>query len=242
MSTLLQVSGVTKRFGGLTAVREASFVVKAGEILGLLGPNGSGKTTMMNLISGNLRPDAGGIAFENTEIAGRRPHLIARDGVARTFQLVRVVGEMNARENVMAGLAFRKSPLWGSAAEDEADRLLERVGLAGRAQTPAADMTYIDQKRLELARALGLKPRLLLLDEWLAGLNQTELEGGVSLIRSLGEDGVTVIMVEHVMAAIRSLCGRCVVMNAGAIIAEGSTGDVMADPAVVSAYLGDEHA
>ncbi|PWK76786.1 ABC transporter ATP-binding protein [Aminobacter sp. AP02] len=240
MTTLLQVSGLTKRFGGLTAVREAGFTVAAGEVTGLLGPNGSGKTTMMNLISGNLKPDAGTVRLVGKDITGRRPHLIARGGIARTFQLVRVINDMTARENVVAGLAFRDRPLWGQAAANEADRLLERVGLGGRAEAQAAELTYVDQKRLELARALALSPRLLLLDEWLAGLNASELDGGIALIRSLSQEGVTVLMVEHVMSAIRQLCERCVVMNAGAIVAEGETTAVMSDPAVIAAYLGEE--
>ncbi len=240
MTALLQVSGLTKRFGGLTAVREAGFTVHAGEVMGLLGPNGSGKTTMMNLISGNLKPDAGSVRLAGEDITGRRPHLIARGGIARTFQLVRIIGDITARENVIAGLAFRDRPLWGQAASSEADRLLERVGLGGRGSAEAAELTYVDQKRLELARALALSPRLLLLDEWLAGLNASELDGGIALIRSLAKEGVTVLMVEHVMSAIRQLCGRCVVMNAGAIVAEGETAAVMSNPAVIAAYLGEE--
>lgn len=240
MSVLLQVSNLTKRFGGLTAVRDAEFTVQAGEVMGLLGPNGSGKTTMMNLISGNLKPDAGKVVLAGRDITAHRPHLIARGGIARTFQLVRVIGDMSAAENVTAGLAFRADPLWGAQATAEAGRLLERVGLDGRAAILASEMTYVDQKRLELARALALSPRLLLLDEWLAGLNASELDGGVMLIRSLAEDGVTVLMVEHVMSAIRRLCGRCVVMNAGAVIAQGETAAVMSQPAVIAAYLGEE--
>lgn len=240
MNPLLQVSGLTKRFGGLTAVREAAFTVHEGEIMGLLGPNGSGKTTTMNLISGNLRPDAGTVRLGSEDITGRKPHLVARGGIARTFQLVRVIGDMSAAENVVSGLAFRAEPLWGTGASAEAERLLDRVGLGGRGAASASELTYVDQKRLELARALALSPRLLLLDEWLAGLNASELEGGVALIRSLADDGVTVLMVEHVMSAIRRLCGRCVVMNAGAVIAQGETAAVMSEPAVIAAYLGEE--
>jgi len=240
MTALLEVSGLTKRFGGLVAVREAAFSVNRGEIMGLLGPNGSGKTTTMNLISGNLKPDTGAVKLEGRDIAGHRPHTIARGGIARTFQLVRVIGDMSARENVVAGFAFRQNPLWGFAAKAEAESLLARVGLGGRGGVLAAELTYVDQKRLELARALALSPRLLLLDEWLAGLNASELEGGIELVRSLADDGVTILMVEHVMAAVRRLCGRCVVMNAGAVIAAGETAAVMADPAVISAYLGDD--
>ena len=242
MTAILEIADLGKRFGGLTAVRDAGFTVRRGEILGLLGPNGSGKTTTMNLISGNIRPDSGTVRLAGEDITGRRPQHIAHAGIARTFQLVRVIGDMTARENVMAALAFRKDPVWGKAADQEADRLLDRVGMTGRAATMASDMTYIDQKRLELARALGLQPRVLLLDEWLVGLNATELDGGIALIRSLVYDGVTVVMVEHVMAAIRALCDRCVVMNTGSVIAEGATADVMADPHVIRAYLGEDDA
>lgn len=240
MTALLEVSGLTKRFGGLVAVREAAFSVNEGEVMGLLGPNGSGKTTTMNLISGSLKPDTGSVRLEGRDIAGRRPHAIARGGIARTFQLVRVIDDMSVRENVISGLAFRENPLWGVSANAEAEKLLARVGLGGRGGVFAAELTYVDQKRLELARALALSPRLLLLDEWLAGLNATELDGGIELIRSLANEGVTILMVEHVMSAIRRLCSRCVVMNAGAVIAAGETAAVMAEPAVISAYLGDE--
>ena len=242
MTALLEVSGLTKRFGGLVAVREAAFSVNRGEIMGLLGPNGSGKTTTMNLISGNLKPDTGAVKLEGRDIAGHRPHTIARGGIARTFQLVRVIGDMSARENVVAGFAFRQNPLWGFAAKAEAESLLARVGLGGRGGVLAAELTYVDQKRLELARALALSPRLLLLDEWLAGLNPTELRVGIELIASLRDSGITILLVEHVMEAVRALCGRCIVMTAGTRIAEGPTAEVLGHPDVIRAYLGDGHA
>ena len=161
--------------------------------------------------------------------------------MARTFQLVRVLPGLSAEENVMAGAVFGHRRLWGAEARDLARSLLVRVGLGGgRAHLPVAAMTYIDQKRLEIARALASSPRLLLLDEWLAGLNPTELKVGMDLIASLGREGRTIIMVEHVMDAVRSLCGRCVVMNTGRKIAEGPVASVLADPEVVRAYLGDD--
>ncbi|MCM5678626.1 ABC transporter ATP-binding protein [Schlegelella sp. S2-27] len=240
MSPLLRVSGLSKRFGGLVAVNDLHFDVMPGEVVGLLGPNGSGKTTAMNLISGALRADAGQVLFDGVDLARERPHRIARLGVARTFQLVRVLASMNCRENVEAGLAFRPHGLHGRAAHSEAERLLARVGLAGRETLAAAELTYIDQKRLELARALALQPRLLLLDEWLAGLNPTELRTGIALVRSLRDEGLTVVLVEHVMDAVHSLCDRCVVMSAGVRIAAGPTREVLADPHVVKAYLGEE--
>jgi branched-chain amino acid transport system ATP-binding protein len=240
MTPLLRVQGLHKAFGGLVAVNGLSFHVDRGEIVGLLGPNGSGKTTALNLVSGLLPADRGSVTFEGEELLGRPAHRIARLGVARTFQLVRVLGAMSCRENVEAGLAFRRDSLFGRPARIEADRLLERLGLAARRDLHARELTYIDQKRLELARAMALAPRLLLLDEWLAGLNPTELQDGIALIRDLRAGGLTVLLVEHVMDAVRSLCDRCVVMNAGARIAEGPTAEVLADPHVVEAYLGEE--
>jgi branched-chain amino acid transport system ATP-binding protein len=236
---LLAVQDLTRRFGGLVAVDHLALTVMPGEIVGLLGPNGSGKTTALNLISGALKPDTGSISLRGGAIHGLPPYKIARLGVARTFQLVRVLGSMTCRENVLAGLAFGTRNDWGARAERSADDLLDRVGLSGRAAVMTTELTYIDQKRLELARALALRPELLLLDEWLAGLNPTELLQGIELVRSLRTDGIAILMVEHVMDAIRSLCDRCVVMNAGKRIAEGSPTAVLADPEVVRAYLGD---
>jgi len=234
----LEVAGLRKAFGGLVAVDDLSFSVKGGALIGLIGPNGSGKTTVLNLISGALSPDAGAIRFKDCDLARTPAFRIARLGLARTFQLVRVLESMTVVENVLPGFAFRAAPLTGARAEAAALALLARVGLGDRAFLPATQLTYIDQKRLELARALALEPDLLLLDEWLAGLNPIELAQGIALIRSLRESGITVVMVEHVMDAIRSLCDRCVVMNVGRKIAEGPPAGVLADKEVVRAYLG----
>lgn len=240
MKPLLELKGLTKRFGGLVAVNDLSFDVHAGEVVGLLGPNGSGKTTAMNLVSGALPLNAGEVRFNGRTISGLASHQIARLGVARTFQLVRVLGGMSCRDNVAAGLAFRPGGLHGRAAEHAAQRLLERVGLGAQTELPAAELTYIDQKRLELARALALAPKLLLLDEWLAGLNPTELQQGIALIAALRDEGMTVLMVEHVMDAVHALCSRCVVMNTGSRIADGPTREVLSDARVIEAYLGSD--
>ena len=240
---LLEIRGIEKIFGGLIAVRDASFTVRRGEIIGLIGPNGSGKTTLINLISGMLKPDGGAMLLAGAEVTGVSAHLRARAGVARTFQLVRVIGEMTALENVMSGLVSRRGTDWSDQAANEAAALMARVGLEGKEAIAASDLTYGDQKRVELARALALRPRLLLLDEWLAGLNASELHGGIALIGSLAEEeDIAIIMVEHVMAAIRSLCPRCIVMNSGSLIADGRTAEVMTDRHVIAAYLGDEDA
>jgi len=242
MSTALSVIAARKAFGGLVAVNDVSFEVGDGELLGLIGPNGSGKTTMLNLISGALKPTAGEIRLGHDRISGLAAHHIARRGVARTFQLVRVLPSLDAEGNVMAGAVFGRERSWGEDARKLAHRLLERVGLSGRAHAPVSAMTYIDQKRVELARALASNPRVLLLDEWLAGLNPSELKIGIGLIAELHREGRTIIMVEHVMDAIRSLCDRCVVMSSGVKIAEGGVAETLADPEVVRAYLGDDDA
>jgi ABC-type branched-subunit amino acid transport system ATPase component len=239
---LLSVTALTRSFGGLRAVADLSFAVAPGEIVGLIGPNGSGKTTVLNLISGALAPDRGSVRLREIELVGQPAFRIARLGVARTFQLVRVFGALSARENVLAGLAFGAAPRSGRAAHEQADALLERVGLARHADRPAAELTYVDQKRLELARALALRPQLLLLDEWLAGLNPTELAGAVALLAQLRDSAIAIVLVEHVLEAIRALADRCVVMSAGAKIAEGTPAAVLADAAVVAAYLGTDDA
>jgi branched-chain amino acid transport system ATP-binding protein len=239
--SLLTLSNVTKRFGGLTAVNDLSFTLTAGETVGLLGPNGSGKTTALNMISGYLPVTSGAIALDGTTISTLGPERIAHRGVARTFQLVRALPSLTVGENVLAALAFRKDPLWG-AAEEKIGTLLESVGLSGRQQEQASNLTYIDLKRMELARALATEPKLLLLDEWLAGLNPTELRAGIDLITRLRQSGITILLVEHVMDAVRALCTRCIVMNTGSRLADGPTADVLADKSVIRAYLGDDHA
>jgi branched-chain amino acid transport system ATP-binding protein len=241
-SEALSIAGLSKRFGGLVAVENISFSLAEKQVLGLIGPNGSGKTTVMNLISGALKPTAGEITLYGERISGTGASHVARKGIARTFQLVRMLPGMTVIENVSAGGVFGHARRWGKELEDHARALLSRVGLSHSGETPVSALTYIDQKRVELARALASDPKVLLLDEWLAGLNQTELKIGIALIEQLRTEGCTIIIVEHVMHAIRSLCDRCIVMSSGVKIAEGTPTEVLADHGVVRAYLGDAHA
>jgi ABC-type branched-subunit amino acid transport system ATPase component len=238
----VSVDAVTKRFGGLVAVDGMSFALAENEVLGLIGPNGSGKTTMMNLISGALKVTSGEIRLYGEAISVSPANDIATKGVARTFQIVRMLPALSVLENIKAGGVFGHSRKWGKELDDQAHDLLRQVGLNVSDDTPITALTYIDQKRVELARALASDPKVLLLDEWLAGLNPTELKTGIALIEQLRGEGRTIIVVEHVMHAIRSLCDRCVVMNSGAKIAEGTPQEVLADSEVIRAYLGDADA
>jgi ABC-type branched-subunit amino acid transport system ATPase component len=238
----LSVDAVTKRFGGLVAVDGMSFALAENEVLGLIGPNGSGKTTMMNLISGALKVTSGEIRLYGEAISVSPANDIATKGVARTFQIVRMLPALSVLENIKAGGVFGHSRKWGKELDDQAHDLLRQVGLNVSDDTPITALTYIDQKRVELARALASDPKVLLLDEWLAGLNPTELKTGIALIEQLRGEGRTIIVVEHVMHDIRSLCDRCVVMNSGAKIAEGTPQEVLADSEVIRAYLGDADA
>jgi len=238
----LGVHRVSKNFAGLVAVDAMSFELADNEVLGLIGPNGSGKTTMIDLISGAQRPSAGEIRLHGDDIAGEPAAAIARRGMARTFQIVRMLPSLSVLENVAAGGVFGHTRRWGRELQERARSLLDRLGLGVASHTPVGALTYIDQKRVELARALMSEPRVLLLDEWLAGLNPTELRTGIALIEELRREGPALIVVEHVMDAIRSLCDRCVVMNSGAKIAEGTPREVLADPEVIRVYLGDANA
>ncbi len=236
--SLLEVEAVSKSFGGVRAVHDVSFSLEEGTIGGVMGPNGSGKTTLFNVIAGALAPDRGRVRLRGADITGLPPHRVCARGVARTFQLVRPFRDLTARENVLVGRLYGRARGGTAEAIAESERLLRLVGLEARAQTPAMHLTLIDRKRLELARALATKPELLLLDEFLAGLNPAETAEAMALIRTLPAQGVTVLMVEHIVWALMDLCARLVVVIAGEKIADGTPAAVAADPAVVDAYLG----
>ena len=232
----LEVERLSARFGGVRAVRDLSFAAEQGEILGLIGPNGAGKTTVFNLVTGFVRPGAGEVRLEGRSLVGHRPHAVARRGVARTFQIVKPFGGLSVRENVTLAAFLRHRAR--RDAEARAAEVLARVGLAHRAEVAAGQLTLMDQKRLEVARALATSPRLLLLDEPMGGLTPAEVDVASALVARIRDEGVTVVLVEHVMKAIMRISDRIVVMSQGEKIAEGRPASVVEEPAVRAAYFG----
>jgi branched-chain amino acid transport system ATP-binding protein len=240
MPPLLEIDRVSKAFDGVQANVDVSFEVRDREILGLIGPNGAGKTSLFNSISGEVTPDAGEIRFEGRRISGLGPVACARLGIARTFQVVRSFDSMTVLENVMVG-AFAGAST-ARAAMAAAEQVLAFTGLGARVDTAAYLLTPPEKRRLEIARALATNPRLLLLDEMLTGLTPAEAQAGVQLIREIRAQGVTIIMVEHVMEVLLPLVERAVVLNFGRVLTEGRPQEIVRDPAVIKAYLGDRYA
>jgi branched-chain amino acid transport system ATP-binding protein len=234
--SLLEVDDVVRRFSGVTALDGVSMSVDEDSITGLIGPNGAGKSTLFGVIAGALRPTSGRVRFAGRDVTGWRPHRAAAAGVARTVQLMRVFGSMTVRENVVAA-AYLQTRV-RRAAYAHAAEVLDATGLAELAETPAHALTAPSKKRLEIARALATRPKLLLLDEVLAGLTPTEGRDAIALLRRLNDDGVTILMVEHVMEVIMPVCHRLVVLSYGSKISEGTPEQVAHDPAVIDAYLG----
>jgi branched-chain amino acid transport system ATP-binding protein len=233
---MLEVRGLTKSFGGLKAVRAVDLDVPRGSIVGLVGPNGAGKTTCFAMIAGFLRPDAGRVVFEGADITGAAPHRTAERGMVRTFQITQPFAGLSVARNVMVG-AYLRHPA-RAAAEAHARAVATRLGLGPYLDRPADSLTVAMRKRLELARALATDPKLLLLDEVMAGLNPAEIIDIVGLVKSIRDQGVTILMIEHVMQAVMALAGTVYVLNQGGIIARGTPREIATDPAVVEAYLG----
>ena len=234
---MLVIDGVSKNFGGLTALYEVSFEVKKGEIVGLIGPNGAGKTTLFEIISGFMRPTSGIVLFEGDRIDGLQPHQVLKRGLARSFQEVQVFPSFTAYQNILVS-ALHSLPM--SEASKRTEEILELVGLSSKAKLPAPMLTLPDQKAVELGKVLALEPRLILLDEVMAGLTEVEAENMIALIRRLWKQGITFLLVEHRMEIVTELCQRIVVLNFGMKIAEGATDEVMRNKDVVESYLGEE--
>lgn len=238
---MLTITNLSKAFGGLLAVNQVDLQIGAGEIVGLIGPNGAGKTTLFNLISGTYAPDAGTIRFEGADITRLSPDRRCKLGIARTFQLVRIFPDLTALQNVCVGKIYgRQGASSLRQAEEAAQDLLTLVGLGDRAAVEAKQLTLVDRKRLELARALATQPKLLLLDELLAGLNPSEVVAATGLIRTIRDRGVTILVVEHLVSAVLSVADRVICMAVGSKIGEGAPAEIIVNPAVIEAYLGDE--
>jgi branched-chain amino acid transport system ATP-binding protein len=239
MTTLLSLERVSKRFRGLVAVDGVSFAVPEGSIFAVIGPNGAGKTTLFNMIAGAMAPDEGAITFAGEPITGLTPDAVCRRGIARTFQLVRPFPALSVQDNVIIGALLHRHDV--AAARDHAQNLLRRFDLFDRRHRPASSLTLPDRKRLEVLRALATGPKLLLLDEVVAGLRPTEVDRLVAVLRDLNrESGLTILMIEHVMRAVMALAERVVVLDHGTVVAQGTPDEVVRDPAVVQSYLGAE--
>ena len=242
MKPLLQLKQVSRNFGGLCALSDVSFDIHPGEILGLIGPNGAGKTTLVNVITGVYRPSSGRILFDDRRIDHLKAHVTSRMGLSRTFQVMQPFPEMSVLENVAAGALFAAGASNMAVARSDAMTHLEFVGLVQFAELPAASLPLAGRKRLELAKSLAMKPKLLLLDEVMAGLNASEINQSLELIRSLVKRNITILLIEHVMKIVMSVCSRVVVLHHGQLICQGAPADVVSDQQVIEAYLGSKFA
>ena len=238
--TLLTVENISKRFGGLVAVNNLSLTVDRGEILGLIGPNGAGKTTAFNLISGYYRPDTGRVIFDGHDVTGRRPDQVCKLGLARTFQVVKPFPHLSVLDNVIVGAYNRTSDK--RQARRKAEEVLDFLGMASQADQLAGPLPVASRKRLEIAKALATEPKMILLDEAMAGLRPTETDQIIELVRQISKEGIALLLVEHVMRVIMSLADRIIVLHHGEVIAQGEPGEVVRDKTVIDAYLGDEAA